>query len=340
MTLPTKIKTWNYSVNHDVTEAAVNDMCKHAVYQIKEALVSFSQWSVVASSDSSSVKNIGDASPDLWTDWNTDVVPGTGAHSWIILENSVTGAQLCFDMLAGSAYVMDVVYSATGAFNADGTTNDRPTDSESIYITDGRVWAPTSTDGMVVNAMCSSDGEITRVYAHMTDAAEKGGFFFGLESITGTPSGWDVGTVKQAVLRIDANVNLATTPSQQDPRVNQYDSTTEKIYMYLEDSTPYEGWNLAYLTTECYNQWSGDQGNALCEVNVDMDWNGGYPVTAMGLFRTTSPRQGGMGAFQDIYLGPEAHQALTSYPNDASYQWVKWGAFFVPWNGTAPVEAP
>ena len=339
MTLPTKIKTWNYSVNHDATEGVFADMCKHAIYLLKEAIASFSQWSVVASSDSVAVKNIGDASPDLWTDWTTDIVNATGAHSWVVLENSVTGGQLCIDMLMSSVNLMDVVYSATGAFNADGTTNARPTDSESIYIHDTLLYAPSATDGMVVNAMCSSDGKITRCYVHCLSGASRGGFFFGLEEMTGVPSQW-TSAIPQAVLRTNVAVNTSTTPTQQSPRIAYFDSPSELNYMYLEDSTPYEGWNLAYLTTECYHQWSGDQGNALCDVNVNMDWNEGFPVSALGLFRVTSPRQGGMGAFQDIYAAPEAHQALTSYPDDASYQWVKWGAFFVPWNGTAPLEAP
>jgi len=340
MSLPAKVKTWNFSVNHDVSEATLADTCKHGIFQMKEALISFAQWAGVASSNSSSVKNIGDGGDvDLWDAWATDIVNGAGAHSWVVLENSVTGAQLCFDMLSASVNYIDIVYSATGAFNADGTTSARPTDSESIYIHDTKLWAPSAMDGMVVNAMCSNDGKITRCYFHETDGASRGGLFFGLEEMAGVPSQWN-SSIPQAVLREDVNVSVATSPTGQTPKVTSFDNTTEQNYMYLEDDTPYEGWNLAYLTTECYHQWSGDQGNPLYEVNSDMDWNDGFPITAMGLFRVTSPRQGGMGAFQDIYLAPEAHQSLTSYPDDASYQWVKWGCFFVPWNGTAPVEAP
>lgn len=339
MPLPTKTKTWNYSVNHDCTEASIEDTAKHSIHQMKVALASFSQWSVVASSDSSSVKNIGDGSPDLWSDWSTDVVWGAGAHSWVILENSVTGAQICFDCTNLNYQFMDIVYSATGAFNADGTTSARPTDSESIYIHDTLQWITATVDGVVVNAMCSSDGKITRGYFYETDGASKGGVFFGLEEMTGVPTQWD-DAVPQAVLRENTNIGLATAPTNQSPKVANFDSTTEKNYMYLTDDTPYEGWNLAYLTTECYHQWSGDQGNPLYEVNSSLDWNDGFPMTAMGLFRTTSPRQGGMGAFQDIYLAPEQHQTLTSYPDDSTHLWVKWGCFVVPWNGTEPVEAP
>lgn len=336
MPLPTKVKTYNYSANTVCTEATPEESAEHALHQMKVALVSFSQWSVVASCDSTAVKNIGDASPDLWADWATDIVHGSGAHSWIILENSVTGEQLCFDCLGTWPY-LDVVYSATGAFNTDGTTSTRPTDTESIYIIDGRQWFPTSMDAVVVNAMCSTDGKITRVWAQITAGATKGAFFFGLEEPAGVPTQW-IATIPRALFRIDGLTGFSTTPVQQEPKLSNIDGTTEKVPMYLVASL-YEGWNYAYLTTECYHQWTGDQGNACYEPNVNMDWNDGYPMTALGMFRVTSPRQGGMGAFQDLYAGPEQHQTYTTYPDDSTYLWIKVGGIVVPWNGSVPVEA-
>jgi len=338
MPLPTKVKTWNFSANTDCTEGTAENSAKHSLHQLKVAIASFSQWSVVASSDSVAVKNIGDASPDLWSDWTTDIVAGGGAHSWVILQNSVTSEQLCFDYNGTWPY-LDIVYSATGAFNTDGTTSSRPTDTESVYIQDGRQWVSTGVDGMVVNAQCSSDGKITRAWINMTDGATKGSLFFGLEEMTGVPTQWN-STVPRALLRIDGSVGYSTTPAQQEPKLSNIDGTTEKVPMYLEDDTPYEGWNYAYLTTECYHQWTGDQGNPLYEVNANMDWNDGYPMTALGLYRTTSPRQGGMGAFIDVYAGPENHQSITTYPDDSTYLWIKVGGLILPWNGSVPVEAP
>lgn len=339
MGLPTKIKTWNYSVNHDVTEASVSDTQKHGVFQVKEALASFSQWSVVASSDSVSVKNIGDPSPDLWTDWVTDLVGGTGAHSWIVLENSVTGAQLCIDCNSTNFGAIEWLYSATGSFAADGTTSSRPTDTESLYLADNIQWMPTGTDGAVVNAMCSDDGKCTRVYVHCVDAATKGGFFFALEDLTGTPSQW-TGSIHQAVLRMDTNTGLSVTPALQDPVITRYDNTTMNVYLYHTDSTPYEGWNTAAMTCESYHQFAGGQGNGLYSVNLDLEWNEGYPVCPAGLFRDVVTRGGGQGAFQDLYIAPQQHPALTTYPSDASRQWVKWGFGFFPWNGSVPLEVP
>jgi len=339
MPLPTKLKTYNYHVNNVCTEATAEETAEHAVWQLKESLISFSQWSGVASCDSTAVKNIGDGGDlDLWDDWASDIVHGSGAHSWIVLENSVTGEQLCIDCLATWPY-LDVVYSATGSFAADGTTSSRPTDTESVYIIDGKQYVPTSVDGVVVNAMCSTDGKITRAWMYMIDGSTKGSFFFGLEEPIGVPTQWNA-SIPRALLCIDSATGLSAVPTAQSPKLSDIDGTSEKVPMYLTDSTPYEGWNYAYLTTECYHQWTGDQGNACYEPNVNMDWNEGFPMTALGMFRTTSPRQGGMGAFQDVYAGPEQHQSITTYPNDSTYLWIKIGGLVLPWNGSVPVESP
>ena len=70
---------WVFDVNNDCSESTTENCKRHVCWQTKESMVALSVWSVVASSDSSSVKNIGDASPDLWVAW-ANVISGTGAH--------------------------------------------------------------------------------------------------------------------------------------------------------------------------------------------------------------------------------------------------------------------
>jgi len=67
--------------------------------------------------------------------------------------------------------------------------------------------------------------------------------------------------------------------------------------------------------------------------------SGGYPVCPIGLFRETGSYGGMLGRLADIYWAPLNHASLDNYPGDASYQWVKWGCYVVPWNGTEPLDA-
>lgn len=339
MALPVLLKTWNFNVNNLVQEDVFYDNLKHALHTLKVALASFSQWSVVASSNSVSVKNIGDASPDLWADWATDIVGGSGAHSWIILENSVTGGQFCIDVNNANYGYLKWYYSATGSFAADGTTSARPTDTESLALNENTYWLSNPIDGVVVNAMCSTDGKCTRAYVHAKNGAERGGYFFALEDLIGTPTPW-IGTIHHAVLRMNSNIAMSTVPSVQDPGVSRYDIITPTNYIYQVDATPYEGWNTAFGTSEGYHQWYSGQGNGLYEVDKVLEWNEGYPFCPIGLFRDVATRGGGMGAFQDIYWGPKHKPSLSAFPDDSSNLWVKWGCFVVPWNGSVPLDVP
>lgn len=331
---------WTFSVNNDCSEATISETAQHAWYQVKESLASFSAWSVVASSDSVSVKNIGDASPDLWTDWTTDVVGGTTPHSWILLENSVTGGQLCIDMTSTNEYLGTLLYSATGAFNADGTINARPTDTESLVLQSAQQWLSSAADGAIVNAQICDDDSITRFWIHQRDGALHGAFFVGLESLGGTiPSEW-TGTYKQAVLRPNYNTNMSTNPVLQSPAYGAYDTTSARLYLYLVDATPYEGWNTAFATGEAYHQMSTGQGDVLTRINVDGEWGGGYPVCAIGTYRNVTTRGGSLGAFQDIYWSHQVHDMLDTYPASGARTWIKCGCFMLPWNGSTPLDVP
>ena len=329
---------WTFSVNHDCSEAAVNDTSSHAGWQIKESLVSFPAWSVIASSDGSSVKNIGEASPDLWTAWS-DVQAGSGAHSWIILENSVTGGQLCLDFRTTVEYQVYCLYSATGAFAADGTTSARPTDTESTTIMTNNNFVDNSGQGAIVHCMICDDDTITRIIVMTRDGAGHASFFCGLETLTDTPIQW-IGTHKQAVIPTNVNVNCTTLPISQAPQAVNYSSASAMAKIYLVDSTPYEGWNSAYYTTEGYRAVLSNVGYPPPGVNLELEWAGGYPVSPIGTFRNVVTRGGSLGIFQDIYWGHTVHTTMDTYPASGAKSWIKFGCFMIPWNGSTPLDVP
>ena len=179
MTLPVlENGPWVFSVNHDCSESSALNSKRHALWQVKESLVSFDAWSVVASCDSSSVKNIGDGSPDLWTTW-ANVVFGSGANSWVILENSVTSEQILIHCKTTTVERFDLYYSATGAFNTDGTTTDSPTYTEGFWLAGAsnlNAIGSSSINGIVVHAMTSADSKCTRFYLHQRYGTLSGGY--------------------------------------------------------------------------------------------------------------------------------------------------------------------
>jgi len=327
---------WVFSVNNDCSEVAENDTIKHSMWQLKESLVSFSEWSVVASSDSSSVKNIGDGSPDLWTAW-ADLVwgnPGV-AHSWIILENSVTGEQLCIDCNTGVYSWFEVVYSATGSFAVDGTTSDRPTDTESVIIKDRiRRTFDAGLDGAVVHAMISADGKCTRWCISQRDATYYGGWYVGLEELVETPTVW-TSAHKRCVFVWDWDISVFNTPSGKDPRALYFDS--DRWRCYLEDDTPYAGWDACYSTCECYNGFNVNGGDAVYRNVNNLTWLGGYSAAPIGIYRVDAERGGSLGRLQDIYWAPYAQDTYDM--SDATKQdWIVFGCFMVPWNDTVPTS--
>lgn len=331
---------WTFDVNNDCSESTTNDTKRHAVWKLKECLIGFSAWSVVASSNGSSCRNIGDGSPDLWTDWASDVLgAATGnPHSWIVLENSTNGEQICFD-LASTVYNMYLVYSATGAFNADGSTTNRPTATESVEIASNIDWDGNATNGAVVHAMISSDNKCTRWYVHFRSGSDDGGWFCCLEECVNANPMWS-STHKRIVLLHTSSVLLSTVNISKTPRIDYYANITPRWSAYLEDDTPYSGWNTINATSECYGSFHADLGIPKFRVDSIQDWLEGYPVSQIGFYRPEQVRGGGIGRLQDMYFAHQFHNTYDTYDSLGSREWIKFGCFLVPWNGTAPLQVP
>jgi len=334
---------WVFSVNHNCPGAEANEIGMRSIFQVKQCLVSFAAWSAVASSDSLAVKNIGDGSPDLWTAY-TDLIWGNPGvvHSWVILENSVTGEQLCLDCnYTGVIRWMEVVYSATGAFAADGTTSNRPTDTESqVILKRTSNWLDETPDGAVVHAMISADGKCTRWYVHQRDGEQECGWYVGLEELANPPVIW-TSTHKRCVFYWDHNIVMATAGSGMSPTATNFDPATAKWYCYLKDATPYEGWNTCRSTAECYNGFNTNSGDPFYRNETLQTWLGNaYPVSPIGMYRDDAVRGAGLGKLQDIYWGYINHRPLDTYDGDSSREWIKFGCFMVPWNGTEPLRVP
>lgn len=325
---------WTFDVNNDESGGTFADTMKNVLFRIKESWIGFSPWSVVASSDSVSVKNIGDASPDLWIDTG-DIVRNTDGnpHSWIILENSVNGEQVCFDYNGATDARLRIYVSPLGLFNTNGTTTNRPSSGGSTYLLINSIdFLATTADGAVVHSMISNDGKCTRSIVHCRDGSNNGDSVICVEEVVNTPSQW-TGTHKRGYLRQPTSQALSATYNLKSPRYDAYDGETMIV-------SPPAGTITCNGTCECYDNISGDSAAPITKLNTDLGWAGGYPVAQIGLYSLSSSVGGAYGRFQDLYWAHYYHDTYDTYNAAASRAWIKIGCFMFPWNGVQPLEVP
>ena len=88
MSLTLENGPWVFDVNNVVKGDTLAEFGQNLAFAMKEIIAGFSAWDVVASSDGSSVVNIGGGSPDLWLT-AANVIRSATTHSWIIFDNNI-----------------------------------------------------------------------------------------------------------------------------------------------------------------------------------------------------------------------------------------------------------
>jgi len=338
-----------FNVNNLFVEGDSISKAKRMLLELKNGLVALGGagtiWTVVASCDAVSVKNIGDADPDLWEDLS-DIVSGSGTnpHSWCIVENSTTGAQLLIEghsIYSIYAYC-DIRYSPAGLFTDTGTTGVAPTATDANnVVTSDTGFTPVGSyyNGFVLHIMTSADHKTTRFYwlERSMEFAGMGGKMGLIEEVVNTPSQW-ISTNKVCVLYNNITPACNVSPSDEYPMIYHLDDMDWNVY--LETATPYAGWIATRVTAECHEGVGSNTGQALpiLHVKENLELDGGYPLSKIGLFRPNAGTYGGSyGRLRDIYWGPFYNYSMTTYPNDSSGDWIQFAAFVMPWNGSKPV---
>lgn len=330
-----------FNVNNSGYETNITTKRKKVLLGIKNCIVSLGGagtiWQVVASSDASSVKNVGDASPDLWVDYTDVNYAASGSpHSWVVLENQTTGYQLSIDYNYSSSFIgyCNVYFSRSGLYFTDGTTSNLPSCLDQKQIWTG-AFDPTfdQYDNFYIHGMTSANHKTLRVIVngkHDTTANEYFSKCILIEEVESAPAGWTSET--KCLVSVNPAINPSATASQQSPR---FQDISNKWAAYLETAEPYSAWMTCYETVECYDSIT-NQGKPLC---VDMnahDSLGGYPASKIGLFSIDATRGGSYGRLKDIFFGPTDHLTYDNYPSDSSRQWMKFGCLVVPWDGSDP----
>jgi len=350
MALPTlENGPYIFNVNNVFSEGSTANASKRMMLELKNALVSLGGtdviWHVVASSNGSAVINILDLDEvhDLWVSIS-NVIYSTGAHSWCVLANKTTGAQMLIDYNTNVHYYVDMKYSPAGTYASDGTTSSAPTatDAATMQLNNQAFTIDNAAYlSFVLSVMTSADHKTTRFYFHkkQSGGTSAGGWIGLIEEVANAPSFWTSAN-KTAKLYLNTAFGVSTTPSSKSPTLANMDSNI--WYIRLETDAPYAGWVACYPTMESYGALGTGQAAALIHVDVDLELQEGYPICPIGLYSaySSSVYGGPMGRLRDIYWAPNAHDSLDTYPSGGGKEWIKWGCFFVPWNGSTPVEEP
>ncbi len=122
-------------------------------------------WTVVGSCDSTQYAMDG---TDYLIDY-TNMVSGTGNHSWFVLRNAALGAgsglEICIAHENQTSYdnELTIAYSWSAGFTG-GATDARPTATDEFQTHDAVVFLPTGATRFVINRLFSTDGEATRFF--------------------------------------------------------------------------------------------------------------------------------------------------------------------------------
>lgn len=328
---------WTFDVQNVCGEGESEEViAKEILLQIKNSMVALS-WSVVASCDSVSVKNIGDADPDLWVDVSDVVFSSSGDRSWIILENSITGEQFCINYTGSNYTYCYFRIAPDGTFNADGTTSGRPTTSGGTYlIVNGSVKTFISypCDVAFVHIMMSADKKCTRIVIHYEAGSNSGSRVLLLDEVINTPAPW-IGALKRCYTQwVREAPAMSAVNTGKGPLIQDWEH--ENMWLcYLQDATPYSGYNYAYPTSEGYNGLVSNASMPSKYSTYVTEFLDGYLCSQIGLFRDHADHGGGLGRLQDIYWAQDSHDTMDTYDSGGSRQWVKFGCLMLPWDGSA-----
>lgn len=335
MSLPTPVKTWQYSLNTLLasTGVAITNN-RNLLLAIKNQLKAFASnpWTVRYSCNSVTAGTAGDG-VDRWAT-NADVVGGSAgaAHSWFVFKQA--GIATNFQMLlsvspegAGAfspgGNVISVFVSANAGFTG-GTATARPTATDEMALiqagTGSSIWggSPITTATIRMQAMQSTDGACTRIVLCSSNVAW-GIMVF--DACTNSVTGW----TNPFVAFVGAP-SAASFPSPLGTQIATWDTTATASRVFISSTL-----GIGILTAEGNGSFVApadtNYGNLANEVD------GNWPIYPIGIACSTIGIRGRMGSMIDLWWGSSAIPTGDTY-DTSSKTFAQFGNFIVPWDGT------
>jgi hypothetical protein len=324
MSLPSLVKTWGYDVNNVFTWANSEEGSQKLGFNLKESLVA-AGWSVIASSDKVAVKNVGDGSPDLWTDYTKLIRESSSNHSWCAIYNATLDVTLLIDCLSSADYYYDF-YIIEGSLNANGTTALRPTSVSGVekFYSDIEVCPSRSLGGTQSAWQCLySTDELSFRFILRGNGSSSGSFSFFIQRPSNVPDLW----IDPVVFALVANAITDVMLTE-----NLFYSAKATLFTLVNGVI----FNMYISSESCSN---GDApASMLVGVNPgDLSTDNGHLLCPMGLIGNDVGIRGSNGRLDDMWWKPLTMTTGDTMPGNGDKTFICFGDFVFPWNGTAPV---
>lgn len=319
--LPKLKKSWQITVNNRgaSNEGGSTDDQK-TLFELKESLTGFSArpWTVHSSSDSSA-----SGSSDLWLA-HTNLVWGTGSHSWIVLEKPNGGAQLLLDLNSASSTELSIYWSPGGNFTG-GSASTRATATDEITLQTTSNWfAGESNYNSWIHIWNSADGKHTRVVGTTTSA--------------NIPLFWIFDDIENPFANLWTNPeifciysgNVSKEIISSSPVVSNsakgFDSNAGTFDIVLSGI----GNDFQNIDSDGYG-WITDQKYA--EVTNQLQENGGYPLISVVVASETVGARGVHGVLTDLWWTTSSLESGTQFTHpNSDEKLIKVGDLVLPSN--------
>lgn len=336
MALPTKEKTYQFSVNRWTTTEATTTKDKDidTMLWMKNTLLGWSSspWTVYQSCDGVTAGTEGDG-VDRWQDTGDIVLNTEGnAHSWFVWDLPVGSCQLCFNCYNVSR-TAQLVFSPEGRFSG-GTVTNRPTADDETVTTnqewnDGNYVAPYQC---VNHLISSTDGKFCCFFANRNHAVSSMWCFF---EASDPESGW---TAPYCFFRLDAQ------DTETVPIYNALIGAQNWIYggakvAYTGGAGTTFSFKFAAEGAKLTSRFTQPQPAGLVTGGRN-NFSGEFALYPLVVVSFDLGAEGPKGYLADVYLTPDALPTgftLEDDPVNPTREWAVFGNIAVPWNGSVPI---
>lgn len=329
MSLPVLQKTWQYNVNQIIGGTGTQSTDARSVYlAVKNSLKGFGSnpWTVSYSCNGTVAGTPGDG-VDRWN--TTADMPGYAGvggpnHGWMILKQTGLGSN--FQLLinhrnftgSGTESRWYISISPSAGYTGGTPTTD-PSATDEIILQQNADNSFTLAGAGKLHVMQSTDGQCTRIFWHVNTSCQ--GMIL-LEKPSLPSVAWTPLPYIACSITVDGSGAANSRPTYANFIAGA--SLAAKIGTVVFNP---------FITTEGIN--GTPLGQNLTSSN---DVTGDYIMTPFGLASLTlATTRGRLGVVFDMWGGSTSNPEGTCYPGNATRQFIQFGNFIFPWNGSVPL---
>jgi hypothetical protein len=243
------------------------------------------------------------------------------AHSWIVLKQAGSNAQLLIACSNASSTNLNVSVSPSVGF-AGGTTLLDPTASDSFALLTNASWgANAATATYKLQGIQASDGTITRIMIcqHETGVGGVVSGYVTLEVPANPVSGWS-NPVVGVWLGSSSATQVLTASS-------------------LRNAAAFQGRGVSTMSLYCTSEYTSNnyvESLFFAPNDLSQEW----PAPPIGLFSLTTSNRGRHGSFYDAWWTPGVFVAVggVGFSNASAWGYAPFGCLMLPWPSGVPVQ--